>query len=261
MLAIVLIRYYYVGKDKTPSTNGRGIQNRNLRLFYKDKKMEEYYDKIAHNYKKKLPLIFEKWSSLRSNLGSLLYDSFDFLIYEKARSNIRDTSVWFGGNREFYEEVSSMAQNAHPYEKLYIIYTTGKEILQKYQQYEDRILPIRRKITEISTELFVTHVLSSLGERNTNRSQHFEMSSDSMKKIEEIFLEEVSFFFYLNLNTIKFTYADDNLSSKRCLFFEDLDFQDIKHNKMQHMNEMVQLGSPKQRLMAVLSKDNAIKIS
>ena len=72
--------------------------------------MDEYYDTITYNYKEKLPIIFEKWSFLKSHLGSLLYDSLDFVIYKKARSNIMDDSVWFGGNKEFYEDVQSIVQ-------------------------------------------------------------------------------------------------------------------------------------------------------
>ena len=134
--------------DEIPtSISSRNIENRyNLYLFYKDKKMEEYYDKIAFSYKEKLPLIFAKWSSLKIHLGSLLYDNFDFLIYETARCNIRYTSVWFGGNKEFYEEFRSVAQNAHAYKVLLGVYTIGKEMIQRYQQYEDRIFPVDSKI-------------------------------------------------------------------------------------------------------------------
>lgn len=57
-----------------------------------------------------------------------------------------------------------------------------------------------------------------------------------------------------------FTHHDDNLSSKQGLPFKDLDLQDLKHNKVWYlMNETMRLGSPKQRLMTVLSKDNSIK--
>jgi uncharacterized membrane protein (Fun14 family) len=189
LLAIALIRCYH--NSAAPSINSfeRGV------LINRYDKMEECYEKIAFNHREKLPLIFGKWSLLRSQLGPLLYYSFDFLIIEKAGSNIRDTSVWFGGNKEFYEEVQSMAQNTHVYKKMIAIHDIGKDILQKYQQYEYKLLPIRKKITEIEGELFVTQVLSSFGKKVTDILQHLEVSEDTIKKIEEIFVEEVSFFF------------------------------------------------------------------
>jgi hypothetical protein len=87
------------------------------------------------------------------------------------------------------------------------------------------------------------------------------VSRDSIKKIEDIFLEEVSFLFYLNLNTTKFTHASDKLSWK--LSPKDLDFQDREHNKLlymiDYMDERRRFGSPKGCLLAILSKDNVIK--
>jgi hypothetical protein len=136
MLAIAFIRYHYIGIDSYSSvSNKRKDNSRKLNLFYKDVKLEEYYDRIACNYKEKVPLIFGKWSLLKFQLGSLLYDNFDFFIYKKARSNITDKSVWFGGNKEFYNDIQYIAQNAH--DKLYSIYTLGRGISQQYKdQYQ-----------------------------------------------------------------------------------------------------------------------------
>jgi hypothetical protein len=76
-----LIRYHYVGID----TN-RPHSTKVLDLFYNDIKPNVYCDIIAENYSEKLPLIFEKWNFLQDQLGFLLYDSFDFLIYKNTRS-------------------------------------------------------------------------------------------------------------------------------------------------------------------------------
>ena len=56
MLTIPLIRYHYVGIDIIRCPN---VHTDRLLLFYADITQEEYYDRIAHNYPEKLPLIFE----------------------------------------------------------------------------------------------------------------------------------------------------------------------------------------------------------
>jgi hypothetical protein len=95
--------------------------------------------------------------------------------------------------------------------------------------------------------------LSSLGEKVPVR-QSLEVSEDSIKKIEEIFVEEVSFFFYLNLNTFKI------VSSNLDPHFNGLESEEILGYRPWYMNQSERhLGSPKQRLMSVLSKDNAIR--
>ena len=70
MLVISLIRYHYMEIDKD--------------RLHKDMKPNEYCDLIAKNYTEKLRLIFGKWNFLQEQLGFLLYDSFDFLIYKKS---------------------------------------------------------------------------------------------------------------------------------------------------------------------------------
>jgi hypothetical protein len=89
ILAIALIRYCQTRMHTALPVNSSTY----------DKKTQQNYNKIALNYGKKLPLIFGRWSLLRSHLGSLLYNSFDFLFFEIAKSNISDTSVWSGGNK------------------------------------------------------------------------------------------------------------------------------------------------------------------
>ncbi|MGB6590236.1 MAG: hypothetical protein WBE68_01865 [Candidatus Nitrosopolaris sp.] len=76
-----------------------------LSLFHNELQPDEYCDRIAKNYKEKLPLMFEKCDFLKSQLGGiLLYENFDFLIYEKARFMIAAYSVWNEWNREFYDD-------------------------------------------------------------------------------------------------------------------------------------------------------------
>jgi hypothetical protein len=95
MLVISLIRYHYMEIDKD--------------RLHKDMKPNEYCDLIAKNYTEKLRLIFGKWNFLQGQLGFLLYDSFDFLIYKKAGSESTGNSNWIVGNKEFYDDIEALA--------------------------------------------------------------------------------------------------------------------------------------------------------
>ena len=58
----------------------------------------------------------------------------------------------------------------------------------------------------------------------------------------------MTFLFYLNLNSFAFSASIDYLSVRPGQLF-----------KIQYRNELFQLGSPKQRLMAIFTKDEDIK--
>jgi hypothetical protein len=136
MLAMCIITYHYIGIDNHRFEN---INNTTIllpSLFYKNTTLEEFYDKIAYNYKDKLPLLFKKWAFLKAELGSsLLFSGFNFLIYKNANlGNIRN-SIWLGGNKEFYDDLRSIANNARI--KLYSIYEGGKKALERFQEWRD----------------------------------------------------------------------------------------------------------------------------
>lgn len=270
LLTMALIRYHYVGIDnvRCPIVHTDGLP-----LFYSDITQEEYYDRIAHNYPKKLPLIFAKWDLLKKQLGStLLYDNFDFMIYKETSPNSISQSIWFGGNKEFYQDIQSLANNACHH--ISLIYILGMNTLQTFQKYpnimsdpEGRISPIYRKLGEIEETLkymditsFVNELrkvgnreLSSFGNMLEQKSSH----SDKVRIIENIFVEELTFLFYLNLNNTTFSpsrsYMRD-LHKKS----DKLDFAMMGRCHLFY-NEISQLGSPKYCLMAILSKDNDIK--
>jgi predicted transcriptional regulator len=70
-------------------------------LYYQDLSLVEYYSKIAHNYKKKLPLIFGKWRLLTDILGLFSAYIFDVILDKEMRINDSDKlSVIRGGNKE-----------------------------------------------------------------------------------------------------------------------------------------------------------------
>lgn len=268
MLTMAFIRYHYAHIDSIRYPNlvdDHDLDISRSALFYKDITQEEYYDNIAHNYQDKLPLIFAKWDFLKEQLGTtLLYTSFDFMIYKKIPSNSTLQSIWIGGNKEFYEDLKSLADNARYY--LLIVYLAGITTLQSLQQYQEiindsRINPIYRKLAEIEEilkyidiESFVyqlkgknrTKSLSSLIKIPNQKSSNM----DKVQTIENIFIEELTFLFYLNLNNTVFppsrSYRTDASG---------------KSNKLDcaMINEVNRLGSPRHCLMAILSKNNDIK--
>ena len=132
MLTIAIIRYHHIGIDNVLLHNPNN-RTASLGLFYEDISLKEYYDRIVSNYQEdKLPLIFGKWEILKKELGSMfLYDNFDFFFYKKAFSVNMDTTIWLGGNKEFYDNIQRLAYKVA--ELLNVIYIEGRDILEGCQ--------------------------------------------------------------------------------------------------------------------------------
>ena len=64
--------------------------------------IQHYFDKIAYNYKSKIPLIFEKWHLLKSYLNEYSYVNFNFILDRGLREKSFHESVIDGGNKEIY---------------------------------------------------------------------------------------------------------------------------------------------------------------
>jgi hypothetical protein len=80
------------------------------------------YNKIASNYKEKLPLIFGKWQLLKGVLDFHFFPSiFDYLFLDK--SEILSLSVLLGGNKEIHDNVRSSALSI--INKFFVIYDEG----------------------------------------------------------------------------------------------------------------------------------------
>jgi DNA-binding MarR family transcriptional regulator len=263
MLVIALVRYYHIGID-TARCSKLDIPDYIPNLFYKDFGMSEYFDKIVYNYKEKIPRLFGKWDLLKSHLGSpWLYDNFKLFIYEEGRPNHNmNITSWFGGNKEYYDDLQSLTYNAR--NKLLIIYGIGKNALETFQKHMDimnypNILPIRRKIIELGQILnyadissFVNSLKSS--SMSTGRSLPWTMYSNNIETIEKVFVDELTFLFYLNLNDTVFTRNKADFSKTQNLSTPDL------QETIAEIEEMLRLGtSPKQRLMAILTRDKDIK--
>ena len=71
---------------------------------------------------------------LKKELGSMfLYDNFDFFFYKKAFSVNMDTTIWLGGNKEFYDNIQRLAYKVA--ELLNVIYIEGRDILEGCQEH------------------------------------------------------------------------------------------------------------------------------
>jgi hypothetical protein len=262
MLVIALIRFNYIGIDKVHL----GISNRythKFRLFFKDVALEQYFDKIAFNYHDKIPLIFGKWSFLKKELGTLfLYDNFDFLLYDEAFSVNMGTSIWLGGNKEFCDTLQALADRSVT--MLKVLYIEGRDILESLhkedvlrvkKENESKLLPAYLKLNEIETILkYFDNRPYPSGVEEKIMIKDRNLYSDAITFIERVFSNELTFFFYLNLNNPKF------ISSRNY-------FQKIKSNQplevglpdLDVIKDVFSHGSPQQRLIRIIQNDNDIR--
>jgi DNA-binding PadR family transcriptional regulator len=251
LLAISLIRHHYESKVNA---------NVSEPLFYQHINEKEYLDSIAQNYKDKIPLIFGKWEFLKAQLGQLmLYDGFDFLIYKSHKSNLL-TSILLGGNKEFYDDIHTLTYNAAM--KLLPLYSEGKCFLQQYESVQPglnnnpQMASVYQKINNLGNFLEYTRFMTFLKElkeypiiSKSNIAELCELRD--IRKIENIFGDEVCLLFYLDLNRIT-GYSKPGLRQPPILEQGRLVIPP-------ETEEIYRLGSPKQRLMAILTKDSDIK--
>jgi hypothetical protein len=254
MLVICLIRYHFAGLDSDRFDN-LDSNPAKIDLFYNDMGPNDYCDLIAKNYKEKLDLIFGKWNLLQSQLGRFLYGSFDFLIYKK--DNNTSDSVWRGGNKEFYDDIQTLASNARDFSK--ILYVYGKYTMNKFGRYADimhpRMIPLRQKLYEMGV-IFDANIPLTESSGMDHLSSSIESESQTLQRvkiIEDIFAKELTFLFYLNLNTFRLSnrVVHPNEFSPLGLTPSELTQWAFEKRK-----EMIPL---KERLMAILTKDNDIK--
>jgi hypothetical protein len=263
MLVISIIRYFYKSSNNEFITLNNSYSNQRLVLFYKNIDQEQYIDTIARNYSQKVPLIFGKWALLKSELGRImLYETFDFLIFMKDRSINMHSSILSLGNKEFYDDMVTLSNNA--INKLRIVYGSGTHILREYERKkpdirnESRLTSIYTKIREIGEILSYSELMVFLKGLKSGKKIWYDDSqnpkimsclTNDIEKIEHFFSTELSLPFYLNLNTIFFPpVSRDNIKTNQRRLMED-----------ERTKEIFSLGSPEQRLMGVLAKDKEIK--
>jgi hypothetical protein len=255
------------GQQKKVTTDASNNDNTGkLNLFYNDIDQKEYCDTITRNYKDKIPLIFEKWDFLKSQLGEMiLYDSFDFLIYKNDRQSKEiETSIWLGGYKEFYNDIQTLTYNAIT--RLSVVYISGTTILKEYEERQawiandPRTIQVYNKLRETGEILNYAHIASILEElRNGNplpdrlQDRNLYAISD-FKNIENVFRDELCFLFYLNLNTglLSYSYKASSYRLEQGMLI-------VPPEAEAQNQELSQLGTPRQRLIAILTKDKDIK--
>lgn len=118
ILVLTLVRYYDMDKL-------------NPGLYYRYISFPDYYDKIASNYRNKLPLIFGKWSLLKRILRIFAAYNFDIILDKEL--HLRDTdklSIVRGGNKELYDGIWEIVLQTR--QQLGDFVSVGKTVLLKY---------------------------------------------------------------------------------------------------------------------------------
>jgi hypothetical protein len=90
--------------------------------------IQEAFDIIATNYKKKLPLIFGQWDTLKDILKVLSIYNFDVIIDRHSRSSSLETSVVMNGNKEYYETIRDITM--YNGEQMMKLFNAGIEMLK-----------------------------------------------------------------------------------------------------------------------------------
>jgi len=270
ILVLMFVRNYYVNMvndggyneiDKNIIKADEHVKPERVRLFYNDISLQEYYDRIAYNYNKTLPLIFGKWRFLEGVFGSqFLYDTFDFLIYQQDFGQFALTSVQTGGKKEFYDNLVSATENSLP--NLYAIQRSGKTVLENFgKKYADlkndpKIIPMRQKLNSIEAILKIASITLFLHKRlliKTSESiplfflgsmwtRPWNLTTEDVTSIENVLKYELSFFYYLSLDTI--VYYARTFRSMNSL--------------SDSIEERFRFGSPRHALRKILSEDKEI---
>jgi hypothetical protein len=275
MVVLAIISYHFTGIDTycNPDEDINGNIADSItrpRLFYNRINQTKYYDTIVKNYKYKIPLIFGKWDFLKSVLGTMLYDGFDFLTYKSSRSDTIDCSIWSFGSKEFYDDLRALTRDA--IRRLDLIYAAGTLLLSEYKECQpwiandSRIVSVYKKLREIKEIVKygkIVFIIQELKNGNPLPDELKNMKSyttSDIKNIENVFRDEISFLFYLSLITIilpashKRKYPLDKIEHTErgtCLIIYPEDKEETI--------ELSKLGVPQQRLMNILAKDKEIK--
>ena len=185
------------------------------------------YDKIASNYKDKLPLIFGKWKLLKLVLDFDSFPSiFDYLFLSKPE--ILSLSVLLGGNKEIYDNIRSAALST--INKFFIVYddctsaiysNDGPEEFLKSKHYQfitDKLNEIEISLRYSDLKSFAQYMKNkniqsnlvrlppnskdmsdlTVGKLSANSEENLNFETD-LHFIENALADEFSFLFYIGL--------------------------------------------------------------
>jgi hypothetical protein len=224
IIAMTLVRYHEMGR----------IRN----LLYQDILLQDYYNKIASNYKHALPLIFGKWHLLKTHLKIWSAYNFDIILGGKqVRSKAMHSSVLAKGNKEFYENMQPISEFSS--NQIGRINNMGIEVLENYKrdknEYQfidnndtrkiveesddgdnnEKVIAISQKLQEIFILMKYTHpwafqedlVREEVSRYTTKkpyllksiRTDNNDGSISVIDILTKAFEEEITFLYYLNL--------------------------------------------------------------
>ena len=248
MLVLTIIRHFYYGIDDLYNS-----QDLRMNLYYTDLKLNSYYDVIATNYHKKLPLIFGKWNLLKKNFQSRLYDNFDFTIYKNPHNNTFDSSLlseMSQGNKEFYNDLALMSDNNLRY--LNEFFTIGKSIYESYKKkYSAKIdnSVVSKKLFQLGDIIYYFLKINDIVKPDYDDGNDIIIgpSKPLLKKFENSFAITFTFLFYINMNIPQYLlHKKDSIKTESTKIFLV-------------EKEEREIGNPKQRLLSVINKDEEIK--
>jgi hypothetical protein len=201
-------------------------------LYHKDLSIQEYYERIVHNYKEKLPLIFGKWQVLKSIYGLHTVYNFDIILDKEVRSNELKKPIYEGGNKEFYEAIESLSAKGR--KEMVKIQSAGLQGLFNYRAgmiYADpdmtKMQPLIYKILEIlslSSPLdfdpasYIQTMKEATNDEKSDIGLETMLSVSNLYKIETIeraFAELATLYYYFNLQSEFDTVTQQTKYSRR----------------------------------------------
>jgi hypothetical protein len=248
--------------------------NRRAHLFY-NIPLQDYYEKIASNYRDKLPLIFGKWSLLKTKLGAWSAYNFDIIVDEESRSIAMDAPVIMQGNKEFYQNMQAIALCNN--EQLAKVFSIGLKLFKKYQDNKSSYLLEEEKKSKKNDDnnqkaFTVYQKVEEIGILNkwlnpkvfqaglvTEEQKNFIKIKPEF--LEKSFAQEITFLYYLNLhNDIYIPLLFPNIYTSK--FVESMSTLLEKLNQGT-VSDLVSLPDlkllPKVRLLSIIKRDEEIR--
>lgn len=265
-----------------------------MELFNNNLSIEGYFDKLASNYHDKLPLIFGKWFTiLKKHLKIWSAYNFDIvLIDENSRSTAMDMPVAMKGNKEYYQNMHSLA--LYNNREINDVFEVGLTAYNDYQNnradylllnYDNdnshRLVAVYQKLHEI--EIILKYSNPQVFQEELYEEQLKEPTVTTLKKIEQTdiknnilpieFLEkalakEITFLYYLNLNNDQYIPLLLPNSGYNLMLSESIEIlikKSSQKTKVDNYNskriprDYILPKSPKERLKEILKEDEEIK--
>jgi DNA-binding PadR family transcriptional regulator len=235
-------------------------------LYYSNISFQDYYDKIATNYRDKLSLVFGKWNLLKRILKIFSTYNFDIILDKEFRSKIMSESALMGGNREFYDNTVAVA--LHSNKQLGEVQMTGLEEFANYvgstngyspgkniQESQKHAMQKTNAVFQMINIITISLNLSSYDPKTFREDEWGSFNSAQVERlshlyeiniIEKAFAEEITFLYYLKLRSDYYFQVMQPMNS-------------LLISKASMPDDVQTLLSPKQSLGAIVKQDKEIR--